>query len=114
MILHIVLFNFKKPWSWSSNNAIEAEQATRNHPNHIKEIKGWVCGRNISRRDIAADFVVLGIFENQDELEKYIVHPNHIEGVEKWRAIANWNIVDIDLESDMSLASGYLDILKNL
>ncbi|KUI98312.1 Stress responsive alpha-beta barrel domain protein [Vibrio sp. MEBiC08052] len=114
MILHVVLFTFKKNWSWSSTNAIEAEQATRNHPRHIEEIKGWICGRNISRREIAADFIAIGIFNNTDDLEKYIVHPNHREGVEKWKAIAEWNIVDIDLSTDFSQATGYLNLLSTL
>lgn len=75
--MHIVMFTLKSPWSWSSLETIDAERATRAHPDHINEIKGWSCGRNITRRDIAADFVVIGLFENREDLNAYIIHPDH-------------------------------------
>jgi hypothetical protein len=71
---------------WASVEAIDAEWSTRAHPNYIDEIKGLTCGRNITRRNIAADFVVISIFEGREALESYIVHPNHQAGVEKWKA----------------------------
>ncbi|WP_380182429.1 Dabb family protein [Kalamiella sp. sgz302252] len=111
MLMHIVSFTFKSPWSWASLQAIEAERETRDHPNHIAEIKGWTCGRNIARRKIAADFVVAGLFNNREELEAYLVHPNHQQGVAKWQAIADWVVVDIDLESDFTLNTGLLSAL---
>lgn len=113
MLMHIVSFTFKGPWSWSSLEAIEAEQATRSHPNNIPEIKGWSCGRNVARRKIAADFVVAGLFNNQEELEAYLVHPDHQQGAAKWQAIADWVVVDIDLESDFTLSSGLLGALNH-
>ncbi|MGD8105727.1 hypothetical protein ACQE32_03460 [Pantoea sp. FN0302] len=65
MLMHIVLFTFKTPWRWASIDAIDAERTTRVHPDYIYEIKGWACGRNITRRHIAADFVVIGMFEGR-------------------------------------------------
>ena len=114
MLMHIVSFTFKSPWSWSSLQAIEAERATRSHQNHIPEIKGWSCGRNITRRKIAADFVVIGLFDDREAMEAYLVHPDHQAGVSKWKAIADWIVVDIDLESDFTLNSGLLDPLNIL
>ncbi|MBP2836894.1 Dabb family protein [Dickeya zeae] len=111
MILHIVLFTFKKPYNWSSPVALEAEEITRNHPLHISEIRGWVCGRNVADRAVAADFVVLGMFDSQQDVAAYLVHDNHQVGVEKWKAIAEWNVVDIDLKSDLSHAYGLLQSL---
>ncbi|MCA7014579.1 Dabb family protein [Dickeya dadantii] len=108
MILHIVLFTFKNPYNWSSPAALEAEEITRSHPLHISEIRGWGCGRNITDRAVAADFVVLGMFDTQQDVAAYLVHSNHQVGVEKWKAIAEWNVVDIDLNSDLSHTYGLL------
>ncbi|WP_370661849.1 Dabb family protein [Candidatus Pantoea deserta] len=77
MLMHIVTFTFRNSWSWASLEAINAERATRAHPNHIGEIKGWSCGRNTTKRDIAADFVVISLFENRKDLDSYITHPDH-------------------------------------
>jgi hypothetical protein len=113
MLMHVVLFTFKNPWSWASLEAIDAERSTRAHPIHISEIKGWSCGRNITKRDIAADFVVFGLFENTEDLNAYIVHPDHQTGVMKWKLIADWKVVDIDLASDFTLNSGLLSVLNH-
>ena len=114
MLMHIVMFTFRNPWSWSSLKAIDAERATRAHPNHIDEIKGWSCGRNITKRDIAADFVVIGLFESNEDLNSYIIHPDHQDGVTKWKSIADWKVVDIELPSDFTLNNGLLSVLNDL
>ncbi|CAI1595856.1 Dabb family protein [Serratia ficaria] len=114
MLMHIVLFRFKTPWSWASLEAIDAEKSTRAHPLHIDEIKGWSCGRNTTKRDIAADFVVMGLFENREALNAYILHPDHQLGVAKWRGIADWNVADIELSSDFTLNNGLLSVLNGL
>lgn len=114
MLMHIVIFTFRKPWTWSSLEAIDAEKATRAHPSHIDEIKGWSCGRNSTRRDIAADFVVIGLFENSEDLNSYIIHPDHQRGVTKWSAIADWKVVDIELPGDFTQSSGLLAVLNDL
>lgn len=113
MLMHIVMFTFRKPWNWSSLEAIDAERATRAHPNHIDEIKGWTCGRNTTKRDIAADFVVIGLFESTEDLNSYIIHPDHQQGVTKWKSIADWKVVDIELPSDFTLHSGLLSVLND-
>lgn len=112
--MHIVMFTLKSPWSWSSLETIDAERATRAHPDHINEIKGWSCGRNITRRDIAADFVVIGLFESREDLNAYIVHPDHQKGVAKWKYIADWKVVDIELPGDFTLNRGLLSVLNTL
>lgn len=38
-------------------------RATHAHPNFIDEIKGWACGRNTTQREIAADFMVMGLLK---------------------------------------------------
>ncbi|NIF20433.1 Dabb family protein [Candidatus Pantoea multigeneris] len=114
MLMHIVMFTFKHPWNWSSLEAIDAERATRAHPHHINEIKGWSCGRNTTKRDIAADFIVIGLFNNRSELDAYIIHPDHQKGAGKWKFIADWKVVDIELPSDFTLNTGLLSVLNDL
>lgn len=114
MLMHIVLFTFKNPWSWASLEAIEAEKLSKKHSSHISEIKGWTCGRNIIKRDIAADFVVIGLFENRDDFYSYMDHPNHQIGINKWKFIADWKVIDINLDSDFTTNTGLLSVLNNL
>lgn len=92
--------------------AIDAERATRAHSDRISEIKGWCCARNTTRRDIAGDFVAIGLFENREDLNSYIIHPDHQQGVMKWTPIADWQVVDIDIPSDFTFNSGALTVLN--
>lgn len=108
MILHLVFFKFDEPFQWCDDEVIDAEAATRQHPLHINEIRGWTCGRNISLRKQAMDFVVMGLFEDQEALSAFLVHPHHQIGVQKWQRIANWQVVDIELGSDTTQFAGLL------
>ncbi|RON08578.1 stress responsive protein [Pseudomonas brassicacearum] len=109
MILHLVFFKFDEPFQWCDDEVIDAEASTRQHPLHINEIVGWACGRNISPRKQAMDFVVMGLFETQEALSAFLVHPNHQQGVMKWQKIASWQVVDIDIGSDTTKFVGLLN-----
>lgn len=109
MILHLVFFKFDEPFQWCDDEVIEAEASTRQHPHYIDRILGWACGRNISLRKKAMDFVVMGLFESQEDLSAFLIHPNHQEGVLKWQKIATWQVVDIDIGSDTTKLFGLLN-----
>ncbi|MFF3909514.1 Dabb family protein [Streptomyces sp. NPDC001848] len=96
-----MLFKFKDGVSWSDFRAQEAEAATRQHPQHIPDIVNWQCGRNVADRLVAHDFALIGDFADRDAVARYLVHPDHVRGVELWRAIADWVVVDfeVDLEA---------------
>ncbi|NUS16800.1 MAG: Dabb family protein [Streptomyces sp.] len=96
-IRHIVLFKFKEGVTWSDPRAEEAEAATKGHPRWIPDIAGWQCGRNISDRPIAHDFALIGDFADQDAVDRYLVHPDHVRGADLWRAIADWSVVDFEV-----------------
>ena len=81
ILMHIVMFTSRSPWNCSSQEAIDAERATHDHLLHMSEIKGWTSGRNITSRDITADFVVIGQSEKHVELNSYIIHSDHQKGV---------------------------------
>lgn len=113
MLMHIVMFKFKKSYSWDSPEAINAEMSTHSHPDNISEIKAWFCGRNIAHREIASDFVVIGLFEDSHALDAFIVHPDHQKGVAKWRHIADWTVTDVELGSELTLNGGLLTLLPD-
>ncbi|TDQ39425.1 stress responsive alpha/beta barrel protein [Thiopseudomonas denitrificans] len=60
------------------------------------------------------DFVAIGLFKDQEELRVYLEHPDHQQGVRKWKKIANWKVIDIDLSSDTTKFFGLLDALTNI
>lgn len=109
MLLHLVFFKFHEPFQWCDDEVIEAEESTLEHPLYIEEILGWACGRNISPRTKAMDFVVMGLFENKKNLSAFLTHQNHLQGVLKWQKIANWQVVDIDIGSDTTKFFGLLN-----
>lgn len=114
MLLHIVLFSFNDTLDWNCPEIREAEGVTYEHPKYISEIKGWICGRNVTNRDIAADFVVIGLFNDVHDLESYINHPNHRVGVEKWANLANWKVADIEIAKDCIFNGGSLSVLDEI
>lgn len=108
MILHLVLFKFHEPFEWGDHEVNDAETATIQHPAHIKEIVGWACGRNVGARKQAVDFAVIGLFESQETLAAYMTHPDHQQGVSKWKRIANWQVLDLDIGRDTTKLFGLL------
>lgn len=99
MILHIVLFDFVDGITWNDEHAIRAESITQEHAKNIPNIKGWFVGRNIITREQAADFCVIGLFENENELSCYQMHHDHLNGVKNWREISSWRVIDLHLDS---------------
>lgn len=66
MLLHLVFSSSMSHFQWCDDEVIEAEELTLEHPLYIDEILGWACGRNISPRTKAMDFVVMGLFETKE------------------------------------------------
>ncbi|GAA5787064.1 hypothetical protein GCM10007860_22180 [Chitiniphilus shinanonensis] len=112
MILHMVLFKFKSGFSWQSPIALDAEAKSKGHPAHIKEILAWLTGRDISRREVAADFTIAGLFKDQAALQSYLVDADHMEGVVLWREIATWQVIDIDLDARTTTHLGIHELLS--
>jgi hypothetical protein len=100
MIMHLVAFKFLAGISWGDPRAQAAERLSRGHPEHIPEIRRWTAARNISQRSVAYDFAVVGHFTDREALDRYMVHPDHRRGVEAWRAISTWIVVDLEVDAD--------------
>ena len=103
MICHVVCFKFRDGVTWADPRAQAAELISRGHPEHIPEIVTWAVGRNTTERPVAYDFCVIGWFEDRDALERYQVHPDHQRGVEAWRELSTWVVVDLDDTKDALL-----------
>ena len=97
MIRHVVLFRFRDGLDWSDPRAAEAEAATAAHPAHIPEILGWEHGRSLNSRAIGYDFALIGTFADLAAVNRYLDHPDHRAGVDRWRAIATWVVADFPL-----------------
>ncbi|MEU9097628.1 Dabb family protein [Streptomyces sp. NPDC048361] len=97
-VRHVVVFKFKDGVDWGDPRAREAAVATEGHPEQIADIITWECGRNVADRSISHDFALVGGFRDRDAVARYLVHPDHVKGVELWRAIADWSVVDFEVE----------------
>jgi len=99
LIIHQVLFTFKKGFGWTSKEALEAEKVTCNHINEIPEIYSWICGRSIIKRPQAVDFSLVGCFKSHSDLNAYLAHSDHQVGVKLWREISTWVVSDILIDA---------------
>jgi hypothetical protein len=96
VIRHIVLFKFKPGISWDDPRAQEAEQIAAKVGSEVPELHTWQSGRNISDRPIAHDFAVIGLVDDEEALERYLVNPFHQEAIKLWREISDWVIADLE------------------
>lgn len=97
-IRHIVLFKLHPDIDASDPRVRQAADISRSHPYHIEEILEWWAGPGESNRDVSCDFMVMALFESYAALLHYLEHPHHREGVELWRSIASWSVIDVNEE----------------
>lgn len=80
MLRHIVMFRFKE-----RENVSEIAAGIREHlltlPKKINELKYMEVGLNVNFKPTAFDLVLVSDFENEEGLDKYRVHPDHIQVV---------------------------------
>ncbi len=100
MLVHIVLFKFNAGIGWGDPRVLAAEDTTRNHPRHIPEIRHWTVGRNVTDREVAYDFAVIGRFADRAALDRYLIHPDHQRGVAAWRELSTWVVADLEADPD--------------
>lgn len=95
MIHHIVLFRLKPGVRWDDPEAVAAEELQERMGEEIEELRAWTCGRNISNRPNSHDYAVLGLFDDEDALSRYLVHPFHQRAAQAWRALSDIVLADI-------------------
>ncbi|MGA5900208.1 Dabb family protein [Streptomyces venetus] len=96
MIRHIVLFKFKPGVSWDDPRTQEAERVAAKVGSEVPDLHEWSVGRNISGRPVAYDFAAIGLLDDEEALERYLVHPFHQEAIRLWREISDWVIADLE------------------
>lgn len=96
MIRHIVLFTFKPGYSWDDQLVVDAERSSRQVGEHVPELLEWRTGRNLSTRDIACDFVAMGLVRDEADLHRYLTNDFHQRSAALWREISTWVIADVE------------------
>ena len=96
MIRHVILFRFRPGVNWDDPRALAAERLAEGVGTHVPDVLTWWTRRNISTREIAYDFMVEGTFADLAAVERYLVDPYHVDAVERWRAISEWVMVDVE------------------
>ena len=96
MIRHVVLFKFKSGIDWDDPRALAAERTAIKVGGEVPELREWRHGRNVSDRKIAYDFLVEGLMDDMESVERYLTHPFHQEAVRQWREISDWVMVDVE------------------
>ena len=100
MIRHIVLWTFKESAGGAEKqeNIAKAFEKLVKLKDSIQEIKFLECGKNFTMSADSFDLALVCEFENVTDLEKYQVHPAHLEVV-KWlhtvrelRVVADYEI----------------------
>ena len=98
-VTHLVLFKLKQGVTKADDRYKLALTKTKVLPRKIMDMEDCSMGENFSPRPVAYDFGLSVVFSSRKRLENYLIHPAHLEAVEVWKEIADWNIVDFeDLE----------------
>lgn len=79
MIKHIVAFRFKPDVPKERKTRIVADLCK--FPDQFSAMKGWTCGRNISRRDTRFSHAFVVEFDTEQQLIDYLESPSHEEYV---------------------------------
>lgn len=81
---HIVMFRLKDvaEGNTKAQNALIINDLLAALPSRIPEIKHYVHGINIIPSERAMDMALVSIFDNEEDLSKYINHPEHLKVVE--------------------------------
>jgi hypothetical protein len=101
VIKHVVLFKLKPGVEWNDPVTQTAVTMAGRVGDEVADLKSWQTGRNISAREIAYDFLVIGTVADEAALERYLVHPFHVEAIKLWRQISDWIMVDVPEGSDV-------------
>ena len=76
MIKHVVLLNWKED---TADSAIEAvDNAFAKLRKDIPQIKSYEFGRDASLYRGNADYALVAVFENEEDLKAYVSHPDHL------------------------------------
>lgn len=84
MLKHIVMFKFKDEAEGSDKetNINKVTSLLMELPAKINEIKIYEIGKNIASSPSAFDLVLYSGFDNEEDLNAYRSHPEHVKALE--------------------------------
>jgi hypothetical protein len=79
MLTHVVLFKFKP--ETTNEQAARLEAGLKGLPPLISEIREFRVGRDVVRSERSHDLALVSAFDDLAALQRYQVHPAHLEVV---------------------------------
>ncbi|MFT7859917.1 MAG: Dabb family protein [Sulfurimonas sp.] len=97
MVVHIVMFKFKE--ENKARNLAKVQAKLEKLEELIDELKTIEVGINFTEADRAMDLSLYSTFENQEDLETYAGHPEHLKVVDLIKEVTlESKVVDYILE----------------
>ncbi|MFJ6794764.1 Dabb family protein [Streptomyces sp. NPDC091268] len=96
MIRHIALFKFKPGYDWEHPKVAAAEALAVRIGEEVPELLEWRAGRNVTDREVAYDYAIVGLVPDEGALGRYLVHPFHQRSADLWKEISTWVIADLE------------------
>ncbi len=87
MIVHIVMFKFKK--ENKETNIVKVEKALNALVGKIEELKSLEVGVDFNQSERAFDLSLYSTFESKEDLKSYAIHSAHLEVVELIKSVTS-------------------------
>ena len=98
MIRHVVLFFLADGVSPDDPRVVAGLEASRELGRSLPQALDWSMEPNVSDRDIAADFVAIGDFADEEALAEFLRHPHHQAAGAHWADLATLRIADFHVQ----------------
>ncbi len=86
MVKHVVFFKIREEFTDSKDFACQdIIDVLKELPDKIDIIRGYELGINFAEKETAYDLCLISVFDSEEDLDKYRVHPEHVAAVEKIR-----------------------------
>jgi hypothetical protein len=97
MIVHIVMFKFQEENKQA--NIIQAKQMLENLLGAVPSLRSMDVGMNFAKEDRAMDLSIITSFASKEDLNAYVIHPEHLKVVEFIKGVVEYSkVVDYERE----------------
>lgn len=93
MLSHVVSMKFKPAATRADID--ELEKMLEELPNAIVEIQMYEFGRDVLHTGRSYDFAIVALFANEEALQRYQKHPEHIKVAQKLKDLCE-NVITVD------------------
>jgi hypothetical protein len=97
VIRHLVLFKLNEGIAKDDPRALAAAEGFVGLDKQIPELREWQHGWNVSPRDVAYDYGINSLVDDQEALQAYLTHPEHVAAGARWREIATLVVADFEV-----------------